>query len=251
MDTQIMSDMIENNQSCYMSRDNSGEIVEVHLRPKAVEESLKDKLQESDIQKASNTVSRIAFSNQLKNNLCTRCGDVKCINNGKDLRSLPNGNINAKIMFINKQPTDYETALSTCCCDRNGLFFSLILDKINVDRESVYCTDMIKCSGQLDEPSFNECIDTYLKSEISLVNPSVIICNSLSVLKTCISRNLVRNLPATVAYGNIYDTELYTGKPVKITAIYDLDTVLRKTGDDYTRCKNELWSQVLNAFKAL
>lgn len=251
MDNKIMADMMKNHQACFMSKNEKGEIIEVHLRPKAVEESLVDKLQPDDITKGSSIVSRVNDSNNIKMNLCTGCSEVHCINHNKGLRSLPTGTIDAKVMFINKQPTDYETAQGTCCCDRNGLFISLILDKINVARDSVYFTDMIKCNVQLDEPSFNACIDTYLKMELTLVAPQLVICNSLSVLKTCISRNIVKNLPSNVSYGNIYDAELFNGQPIKITAIYDLDTVLQKAGDDYVKCKNDLWSQILNAFKAL
>ena len=167
------------------------------------------------------------------------------------LTALPNGNINAKVMFINKQPTEYESAYGLSFSDKNGLFISLILDKINVPRESVYFTDMIKCNNQLDEQSFNECINRYLMEEINIVNPSVIVCNSMSVFKTCISRGIFKGLPSDISYGNIYNAELFNGNHIKATAIYDLNTVLQKEGEDYIRCKNDLWSQILNAFKAL
>jgi uracil-DNA glycosylase family 4 len=251
MDNKIMADMIKNHQACVTVTNDKGEVKEIHLRPKAVEESLADKLQQEDINKGSSIVSRITESNNMKINLCSACTDVHCVNHGKGLRSLPTGTIDAKVMFINKQPTEYEAAQGTCCCDRNGMFISLILDKINVSRDSIYFTDMIKCPVQLDESSFNTCIDTYLKLELTMVAPQIIICNSLSVLKTCIARNIIKNLPSNVSYGNIYNAELFNGQSVKITAIYDLDTVLQKSEDDYNKCKNDLWSQVLNAFKAL
>ena len=251
MDNKIMAEMIKKQQACFMSKNDKGEVIEVHLRPKAVEESLVGKLQNDDIIKGRDIVSRMITFNNIKVNLCTQCTNASCINHGKGLRSLPTGSIDSKVMFINKQPTEYEAAQGTCCCDRNGLFISLILDKINVSRDSIYFTDMIKCTGQLDESSFNTCVNEYLKSEIALVNPKLLICNSLAVLKACVARNLIKNLPSNLSYGNIYNAELFNGQLVKVVAIYDLDIVLQKTGDDYNKCKNDLWLQILNAFKAL
>lgn len=251
MDNKIMSDMITNHKSCYISKDSNGNITEIHLRPKQIEESLKDKLQPEDICKAGKIVERIGEYNQLKMSLCNGCIETNCSKRNNSLTALPNGNINAKVMFINKQPTEYESAYGLSFSDKNGLFISLILDKINVPRESVYFTDMIKCNNQLDEQSFNECINRYLMEEINIVNPSVIVCNSMSVFKTCISRGIFKGLPSDISYGNIYDAELFNGNHIKATAIYDLNTVLQKEGEDYIRCKNDLWSQILNAFKAL
>jgi uracil-DNA glycosylase family 4 len=147
-------------------------------------------------------------------------------------------------------PTDYEVATMTSHSDKNGVFLSLILDKMKVTRDSIYCTDMIKCNSQLDEQSFNECIKFYLNKEIEYVSPKVIVCNGLSVLKTCIKLQLLQDLPLDVTYGKLYDAKTNSNAPIKVIAIYDLDTVLKKTDGDYEKCKTELWTQLLTAFKA-
>lgn len=247
----IMESMIANNQSSYISTDANGNVTEVYARPKSVEQSLAGKLSEIDVIRGGAIVGQSCKFNQMKANLCTRCMGTGCINKCKGLRALPTGNIDTKIMFINKQPTDYETIMSASCSDRCGMLMSLILDKIGVKRDSVYFTDIIKCNAQLNEPSFNECINTYLLQEIDLINPKLILCNGLSALKTCAARNIFIGLSTDVSYGNIYNARLQNGNPVNITAIYDLDIVLKKEGEDYSRCKNELWMQVNNAFKSV
>ena len=134
-------------------------------------------------------------------------------------------------------------------CDKAATFLSLILSKMNVSRDSIYCTDMIKCNTQLDEQSYNECIHSYIIKEIDYVSPKIIICNGISVLKACIRSGVLNNLPSDVTYGTIYNATTTSNLPVKVIAIYDLNTVLKKTGDDYIKCKTTLWTQLLSAFK--
>jgi DNA polymerase len=246
----IMQEMIDNNESCRIIETDSGYIVK--LRPKAIEESLNDKLSIEDITTGMSIVNRQIMLSNLKSNLYRQCNNINCKVKDKCVfRAIPNGNTNADVMFLNKIPTDYEIGNMCSHSDRNGTFLSLILSKMNVSRDSIYCTDMIKCNKQLDEQSFKECIYNYVVKEIEYVIPKVIICNGLSLLKTCIKLKVINNLPVEVTYGKIYEAETATGQPVKVIAIYDLDTVLKKTDSEYTRCKTELWSQILSAFKAI
>lgn len=245
----IMESMIANNKSSHITTDADGNIIEVYARPKSVEQSLVGKLSEADIVRGGAIVKQSYMLNQMKANLCTRCISTNCINRCNGLRSLPTGNVDTEIMFLDKQPTDYEAIMSASCSDKHGVFVSLILDKMGIKRDSVYFTNIIKCNAQLNQDSFNECVATYLLQELDLISPRLIICNGLSALKTCIAKNIFVDLPMNVSYGNIYTVKLPNGNSAKITAIYDLDTVLKKEGSDYAKCKNELWTQINNAFR--
>ena len=248
MDNMIMQEMIENHEACRIIQDESGYTVK--LRPTAVAESMNEKLSSEDISTSMSLVNRQIMLSNIKTNLYRQCTNTQCQVKDKCLfRAIPNGNTNADILFLNKMPTDYEIGNMCSLCDRNGAFLSLILNKMNVPRDAIYCTDMIKCNEQLNEDSFNQCISNYIVKEIEYVAPKVIICNGLSVLKTCIRANVITDLSSEVTYGKIYNAKTASGKSVKVTAIYDLDTVLQKTGQEYERCKTELWSQILSAFK--
>ena len=245
----IMQEMIDNHESCRIIKDETGYTVK--LRPVAVSESLNDKLSVNDISTGMSIVNRQLILSNIKTNLYRQCNNTNCQMKDKCLfRAIPNGNTNADIMFLNKLPTDYEIGNMSSHCDKNGVFLSLILNKMNVSRDSVYCTDMIKCNIQLDEQSYNECIQTYIFKEIEYVAPKVIVCNGLSVLKACIKSGVLNNLPSDVTYGKIYDASTASNLPIKVIAIYDLSTVLQKTGSEYEKCKTELWTQILSAFKA-
>lgn len=240
--------MIDNKESCKIIQDETGYTVK--LRPAVISDSLVDKLSPEDITAAMSIVNRQIELSNVKTNLYRQCNNTNCQNKDKCIfRAIPNGNTNADILFLNKMPTDYEVCNMNSHCDKTGVLLSLILNKMNVSRDSVYCTDIIKCNAQLDEQSFNECIRTYIENEINYVSPKVIICNGLCALKTCIKFNILHNLSEDVTYGKIYDAKTSSGLPVKVMAMYDLNTVLQKTGNDYEKCKTELWTQILSAFK--
>lgn len=248
MDSKIMQEMIEKHESCRIIQTMDGYIAK--LRPVAVAESLNDKLSAEDISTGMSIVNRQIMLSNIKTNLYRQCSNTNCQVKDKCLfRAIPNGNTNADVLFLNKLPTDYEIGNMSSHCDKNGVFLSLILSKMNVSRDSIYCTDMIKCNAQLDEQSYNECIQAYVSKEIEYVAPKVIICNGLSVLKACIKSGLLSNLPSDVTYGKIYDASTASNIPVKVIAMYDLSTVLQKTDSEYERCKTELWTQILSAFK--
>lgn len=247
--SQVMQEMIDNHESCRVIQGDDGYVVK--LRPTVISESLANKLSPEDISTGMSLVNRQVSISTLKTNLYRQCCNVNCQAKDKCIfRAIPNGNTNADVLFLNKMPTEYEACNMSSHCDRNAVFLSLILNKMNVSRDSVYCTDMIKCNTQLDEASYNECIQAYVVKEIEYIAPKVIICNGLSVLKACIKTGVLNGLPSDVTYGKIYDASTISNVPVKVIAIYDLDTVLQKTERDYERCKTELWTQILSAFKA-
>jgi len=248
--TMIISEMIQEELSSKIVKTESGDY-KVVLRPSAISKSLEDKLSTDDISVGMNVVLRQMKYSNLMSNLHSQCCNINCISKDKcAFRALPNGNTNADVMFISKMPTDYEVATMTSHTDRVGVLLSMILKKMNVSRDSIYCTDMIKCNTQLDETSYYECIHSYLDNEIEHVAPKVIVCNGLSVLKACSRTGTLKSLPVDVTYGKIYDARTASDVPVKVIAVYDLDTVLQKTGDDYTKCKSELWNQLVSAFQA-
>lgn len=246
----VIPEMIKNGESSRIIESESG--YKVVLRPSVIKNSLAGKLHCEDVGLGMNIVNRqIGFSN-INTGLYGQCCNMTCIAKDKCIfRALPNGNTNASVMFINKMPTDYEMATMTSHSDTVGVFLSLILSKMHISRDSVYCTDMIKCNTQLDEQSFNECIKTYLNKEIEYVAPKIIVCNGLSVLKACAKSGVLNGLPSDVTYGKIYEVNTALNLPVKVMAMYDLSTVLQKSGSEYERCKTELWTQILSAFKTL
>lgn len=247
----VVQDMIENHQSHYATDENG--VCTVRLRPKEIANVLKDKLSEDDINQGMNIVNQMLNIERLKNRLHHECYGVQCANADKCMfRSIPTGNINADVMLVNKMPSRYETYNMSTHCDETGVFLSLILNKMNIPLSSVYCTDFIKCStDSLDESSYNNCIKEYFEKELSYIKPKLIICNGLPLLNTMARTGMFIGLPGNLTYGNIYNAQDSSGNSYRIVAIYELTRVLQKTGEQYEKCKTELWGQLLNAFKSI
>lgn len=219
------------------------------VRPDEVLAQLKGKLTDEDIRSGSISVMDTVQITNICRELCNGCQNIEC-NSRCGFRTLPYGNHEANVMFINKQPTIYETATGVPFSDKEGVFLTLILQKMNVRRSDVYMTDFIKCtSNNVDESSYKNCLKYYIDQELQIVDPKVIITNGISLLRTLNQNTIISGLPDNVAYGNMYDVVFGIGRQAKVMAMYDLDKVLAKTGDDYERCKNELWHQLVNAFQ--
>jgi len=250
----VMQEMINNHEECRILTDENGQFT-VKLRPAAIIEKLQGKLTSEDIALATQIANHQNTIMDTKSDLYLRCFQLNC--SAKDLcpfRSIPNGDTHADVMFIRKTPTQYEACNFNSHSDKGGVFLSLILQKLGIARESVYCTDMIKChTSTLDKESYNQCIGHYLAREIEYVAPKLIICDGLSLLRACMKMDnpLFLDLPLDIGYGKIYDAQTPKGLAVKVMAMYDLEVVLKKTGEEYDKCKTDLWQQLLTAFKTI
>lgn len=254
MTDNALQEMIDNHESCRVLNDANGNFI-MKLRPNTIIEGLQDKLAPEDLSLAAKIANLQNTLMGIKTDLYLRCSDLNCSAKGLcPFRSIPNGNMNADVMFISKTPSQYEACNLNSHSDRAGVFLSLILQKLGVSRESVYYTDMIKChTNNLDKNSYNQCINHYMIKEIECIAPKLIICDGLSLLKACarMENPVFLDLPSDIAYGKIYDTRTAKGFAVKVMAMYDLDVVLRKTGEEYDKCKTDLWQQLLTAFKTI
>lgn len=241
-------------ESCNIVNDSDGN-VKVTLSPSAVQASLQGRLSPEDIETGMEIVESMRISSQIQSELFNGCINTPCkAYNDTPFRVFPNGSAKADVMFLNNRPTPYEAYMGMSHCDKASVFLSLILNKMGVARDSVYCTTISKCPANCESDA---CIKYYLTREINMVRPKVIVCNGLSVLKKLEAFGIIGGLPADKGYGMIYNVIVNTNIPnppatvqSKITAVYELDKVLQKGDDEYKTCKDALWGQLLTAFKA-
>lgn len=228
----------------------------VSLRPANMQSALEGKLSPQDVITGLASVNKAMQMSEIRNDLINGCSGTQCpicqteCTVDDVFRAIPNGNEKAKVMFVNKTPSQYETLAMLSHCDKASVFLSLILDKMHVDRSDVYLTDIVKCyQQQMDEVSVRTCIEAHLLKEITFVNPEVIVFNGQNGFKTLIELGYVTGLNGDILYGTIYTVSI-CGNQRKVMAMFDLDKVLQKTGDDYSKCKTTLWTQILTAFRA-
>ena len=93
-------------------------------------------------------------------------------------RTVPgSGPITADLMLIGEGPGQREDELGLPFVGRSGQFLDQLLAAIDLDRESVYVTNIVKCRppGNRDpEPEEIAACADYLEQQIAMVNPRVI-----------------------------------------------------------------------------
>jgi len=88
------------------------------------------------------------------------------------------GNIDAEIIFVGEAPGKNEDEQGKPFVGSAGKILASLLEKINLKRENVYITNVIKCRPPLNrDPLFEEkdCCSDYLQKEIAVIKPRIIV----------------------------------------------------------------------------
>ncbi len=89
------------------------------------------------------------------------------------------GNPHAEVVFIGEGPGKKEDEQGVPFCGASGKFLDELLESINLSRESVFITNIVKCRppGNRDPlPDEKEtCATTYLDKQLELINPKLIV----------------------------------------------------------------------------
>lgn len=109
---------------------------------------------------------------------CDRCTSCKlCTTRNHVVFGV--GNTAAPIMFIGEGPGEQEDLKGEPFVGAAGKLLDDMLSIIDLDRENVYIANIVKCRppGNRDpqEDEQEACID-YLRSQIALIKPKVIVC---------------------------------------------------------------------------
>ncbi len=88
------------------------------------------------------------------------------------------GNINARLMFVALSPGAKEDVRNRMFVGPSGEVLNRLLDKVGINRESVFMTNLVKCMlPQNRKPQTNEIesCSLFLEKEISIIQPEVIV----------------------------------------------------------------------------
>jgi uracil-DNA glycosylase family 4 len=136
--------------------------------------------QEDINQQSINNCIKIARMNAINKKLYNNCFDCGCPIADKTLsKVISNGSYNASTMFVDAFPSEYETYTGTFT-DEKGYFIEQVLSELNIDRQSIYFTNMIKCSNVKDSnPNIiSKCLNNYFITELDLINPKKLVVDS-------------------------------------------------------------------------
>ena len=105
------------------------------------------------------------------------------------------GPINAKILFIGQAPGNEEDKIGRPFIGRAGKLLTELLDSANINRQEVFITSILKCfppKNRKPKKDEIEACSPYLKKQIEIINPKLIVLLGEVAKNTLIGLN--RNL---------------------------------------------------------
>ena len=128
--------------------------------------------------------------NELENE-CLNCRKCNLFTNRKNV-VLGKGNKNDKIMFIGEGPGVDEDETGEIFIGKSGKLMNMALKGTGIDINNVYFTNVLKCRTPGNrEPQVLEveaCLD-YLRNEVILIKPKIIVLLGNVALKSIFGRN--------------------------------------------------------------
>lgn len=124
------------------------------------------------------------------------------------------GNREADIMFIGEGPGEQEDLQGIPFVGPAGQLLDQMLSIIDIDRTNCYIANIVKCrpprNRDPEEAEQNACID-YLRNQIALVNPKVIVCLGRIAAKRMIDADfrITRDHGTWKQMGSFWVTAIY------------------------------------------
>lgn len=103
------------------------------------------------------------------------------------------GSEDAKIMLVGEAPGADEDLIGEPFVGESGSLLEFIFNKFNIDREELYITNAVKCRPLNNRtPLKTEIIacNNYLKKEIKLIKPNIIIALGAIAIKAILNKNI-------------------------------------------------------------
>lgn len=159
------------------------------------------------------------------------------------------GNPDSPLMLIGEGPGENEDATGLPFVGRAGKLLDDILAAVDLTRQDVYITNIVKCRAAVEEggrmrnrqpktSEINAC-NPYLQAQIDAVKPRTILCLGGPAAKTLIDKNF----RITKDRGQWYDIE-----GIQAMATFHPAYILRQRGDDLQQTKRLVWKDVQNVY---
>lgn len=140
------------------------------------------------------------------------CKKCKLCNNRTNI-VVGSGNVNAKIMFIGEGPGADEDAQGKPFVGKAGKLMDMALQGLDIKREELYIANIVKCrppSNRNPEPDEAEACMEYLRNQVVLIKPKIIVLLGSVALKNIL--------------GNEYNITSSRGKWVEKKEIWYMPT---------------------------
>ncbi len=174
--------------------------------------------------------------------VCTRC-DLALSRTNTVFGS---GDPYSPLMLVGEGPGENEDATGLPFVGRAGKLLDDILAAVNLTRQNVYITNIVKCRAAVEEggrlknrqPKTSEirACNVYLQGQTETIKPEIVLCLGGSAAKTVIDKDF----RITKDRGKWYDLE----GGIKAMATFHPAYVLRQRGDDLNNTKRLVWRDI-------
>lgn len=169
---------------------------------------------------------------------CKKCG-LHCTRN----KTVPGqGKINPEIMFIGEGPGADEDEQGLAFVGRAGQLLTKIIEAMGLARDEVFIGNIVKCrppENRAPEPEEMEACIPYLKEQIAILKPAVIVCLGATAVKGLFGvepngitkiRGQWRTYEGIDVMPTYHPAYLLRNPPAKKDVWEDMKTVLRHLG---------------------
>ena len=178
--------------------------------------------------------------------VCTRC-DL-ALNRTNTV--FGTGDPYSPLMLVGEGPGENEDATGLPFVGRAGKLLDDILAAVDLTRQDVYLTNIVKCRAAVEEggrmknrqPRTSEikACNIYLQGQTEAIKPKLILCLGGPAAKTIIDKDF----RITKDRGQWYDLE----GGIKAMATFHPAYVLRQRGEDLQNTKRLVWKDVQNVY---
>lgn len=131
------------------------------------------------IRESKNTKTKVELLQEIQDEVTTlECALANERRKNGVLPVLGEGNHDAKIMFVGEAPGKNEALKGMPFCGASGKFLDVLLESIDLDRKTVYITNLVKDRPTDNRDPYPEEIESYgefLKRQIQIIKPEVIV----------------------------------------------------------------------------
>jgi len=114
---------------------------------------------------------------RLLTEICNAC--KKCDQRMYQNKVIGKGSQKAKILFVGEAPGEFENNESMPFVNKAGKLLDEFMKSINLSLDNTYITNILKCRSSLNRAPLkseqDNCIN-YLKAQIKLIEPKIIVC---------------------------------------------------------------------------
>jgi len=133
------------------------------------------------------------------------------------------GNVNANIMIIGEVPAQPDNHKGIPFLGKVGKILDEVLSSINISRDQIYLTNLLKCKPTKRKPHIHEYSNCspYLSKQIEIINPKIICSLGSYTMNVTMRMYGLQNKiePISKLHGKVFTVTTITG-PVKIIPLY-------------------------------